>query len=335
MTKTATGVNTDWHCRVCGGSGRFESYWAHEQLRRLDEVFEYRLCPDCGCLQIAEIPDDLGRYYGSDYYSMREPPQYGWLTRALLRASNHYQSGRFNPVGAWVAWRYPFHALAALRPLRLSHDARILDVGCGRGVLLQALQSIGFKRLLGVDPFIARDLDLGGGLQVRRAELAELAASAATNGADGAFDVVMFHHSLEHIDDESGVLRAAHAVLAPGGHCIVRIPTVDSYAWRHYGVDWSELCPPYHLTLHSRRSIVLLVERCGFQVMSVKDDSNQLQFWGSEQCRRGIALMRDGAVTPLPGQFTDRELRGFERRALALNRRGDGDLITVYLKHAV
>jgi hypothetical protein len=33
------------------------------------EMFTYILCEGCGCLQIAEIPPDLGRFYPSHYYS--------------------------------------------------------------------------------------------------------------------------------------------------------------------------------------------------------------------------------------------------------------------------
>jgi hypothetical protein len=84
--------------------------------------------------------------------------------------------------------------------------------------------------------------------------------------------------------------------------------------------------------LHSRDSIVLLAERCGFEVIRMNDDSDTFQFWGSEQCQRGIPLMRRGTLEPESGQFTPSELRNFARRAAELNRQHDGDQIVVYLK---
>lgn len=312
-------------CRICGGAGPFRSYRVREMMFGLGESFDYALCPDCGCLQIAAIPDDMSRYYGAGYYSFGPRPAQHGVGAALVRARNRALAGRADPVG-WLVGRFrPYRALASLRPLRLAPDARIVDVGCGGGELLLALQSAGFSALLGVDPFIAHDLNLGGGLVVRRAELPAVS---------GPFDLVMFHHSLEHIDDPHTVLRAAHDALVPRGRCLVRIPTVSSFAWRHYGVDWCALDAPRHLVLHSTQSIRLLAERCGFTVHDIVCDSDAFQFWGSEQYRRGIALMRPGCndIVPAPGVFIPAELRAFGRHAVRLNRANDGDQIAVYLE---
>jgi len=300
----------------------------------LDESFEYRLCFGCGCLQITDVPTDLGRYYGSGYYSMGERSCHSPLAAILIRARNRHLSRRFDPLGAWLARLRPFLALSSLRPLKIARDARIVDVGCGSGELLKALQSAGFTRLFGVDPFVARDIDLGGGLMVKRAELADLVDQPDQSSS---FNLVMFHHSLEHIDNPAISLRAAWKALLPGGYCIVRIPTVSSYAWRYYGVDWCALDAPRHLMLHSRCSIALMAASCGFEILGSADDSTAFQFWGSEQYRRGIALMRPGChdILPAPGEFTSEEFRSFRQRAAELNRERDGDQIIVYLRRPV
>ena len=293
----------------------------------LHESFDYVLCQACGCLQIVEVPADLSRYYGEGYYSFGARPARHGPGAALVRARNRSLAGRVDPLGWALAKLRPFLALASLRRLRLRPDTSIVDVGCGSGELLLALQSAGFRRLLGVDPFIAHDFDLGGGLQVRRADLRAL---------QGPVDLVMFHHSLEHIGDQRGALQAAHDVLAPRGRCVVRIPTVSSYAWRHYGVDWCALDAPRHLYLHSKHSIRLLAGACGFEVQDIDCDSTAFQFWGSEQYRRNIALMRSDCndIVPAPGAFSQAELRDFSRRAGQLNRECEGDQIIVYLARA-
>ena len=80
----------------------------------------------------------------------------------------------------------------------------------------------------------------------------------------------------------------------------------------------------------------MLAESCGFYVDRIIDDSVAFQFWGSEQCQRGLNLVHPGgsSITMMPGQFSRKELRAFERRAAALNRQGDGDTIAVYLRVA-
>jgi SAM-dependent methyltransferase len=315
-----------FRCRICDGVGPFQTYRVREMMFALGERFDYALCAACGCLQIVEIPTDLSRYYGAGYYSFGPRATPGRVGEALSRARNRHLVGRTDPLGWVLAKLRPFRALASLKPLQLAHDARIVDVGCGSGELLLALRSAGFTRLLGIDPFIERELDLGGGLRVLRAELGSLPNSS--------FDLVMFHHSLEHIGDEHAALQAAHGLLVPGGRCMVRIPTVSSYAWRHYGVDWCALDAPRHLVLHSTHSIRLLADRCGFRVTSISDDSTSFQFWGSEQYRRDIPLMRRGCndIVPAPGAFLPSQLRDYVRLADQLNRQRDGDQIVVELQ---
>jgi len=327
MSTDSASIPSGFRCRVCSSAGPFEAHRAHERMFALAEPFDYLLCEACGCLQIVAVPADLARFYGPGYYSFSGRAPAGGVGAALVRARNRYLSGQTDPLGWLLAKRRPFLALASLRPLRLRRDARIVDVGCGGGELLLALQSAGFTRLLGVDPFVPNDLDLGGGLQVKRAEVQTLA---------GPFDLVMFHHSLEHIGDQQVALQAAQRALVPGGRCVVRIPTVSSWAWRHYGVDWCALDAPRHLYLHSTSSIRQLAERCGFDVKGINYDSTSFQFWGSEQYQRRIALMRRGCndIVPAPGVFSDAELRDYARRAEQLNRERDGDQIVVYLQRA-
>lgn len=319
-----TASSIAFRCRICEHAGAFRVFRPREMMFGSGEVFDYVLCPACGCLQIAEVPDDLARHYGEGFYSYGGWQRRDGLAAALLRARNRYLAGDANPLGWAMARARPFTALASLRRLQLARDARIVDVGCGGGELLLALQSAGFESLLGVDPFVAEDIDLGGGLQVRRCEL---------NAVEGDFDLVMFHHSLEHIVDSVGALHAARRLLAPGGRCIVRIPTVSSHAWRHYGTDWCALDAPRHIVLHSVDSIRGMAGRCGFVVEKIVSDANGYQFWGSEQFRRGIATMRPGSqdIAPAPGVFAPAELKAFERRAKALNAADDGDQIAVYL----
>lgn len=312
-------------CRVCGGTAS-EPFAPREMMFGSGEVFDYFRCRDCGCLQIVDIPEDLSRHYGPGYYSYAGPPRHYGLRARLVRSRDRYLAGDADPLGWAVSMFKPYLALASLRPLGLARDARIVDVGCGGGELLLAMQRAGFTRLVGVDPFVAADLDLGGGLQVRRARLGEVVGL-------GERDLVMFHHSLEHVVDPRADLQAAHRLLVPGGRCIVRIPTVSSLAWREYGVDWCGLDAPRHLHLHSVDSIRRLATQAGFLVRSVVSDSTAFQFWGSEQYRRGIALMTPGsnAIAPAPGAFTKAQLREFARRAGAANRRNDGDQIVVTL----
>lgn len=101
---------------------------------------------------------------------------------------------------------------------------RILDLGCSSGALGAALKARQPAEVTGVerDPGYARDaarrLDrvIEGDL-----ERLDLAAEAA-----GPFDCVIAADVLEHLRDPWTVLRAAAALLAPGGTTVVSLPNV-------------------------------------------------------------------------------------------------------------
>ena len=58
-------------CPVCH-KGAELSFQAKDWNRKVSgETFDYHRCPDCGLIFLSNVPDDLGAYYGNEYY--REP----------------------------------------------------------------------------------------------------------------------------------------------------------------------------------------------------------------------------------------------------------------------
>lgn len=91
--------------------------------------------------------------------------------------------------------------------------SRVLDVGCGSGEFLLALDGVG-ARVAGVDPAPA---------MLSRARMLVPSADLRPAGAeslpwpDGAFDVVMAVNALQFADDPVAALRELARVTAPGG----------------------------------------------------------------------------------------------------------------------
>ncbi|WP_321906125.1 methyltransferase domain-containing protein [Paraburkholderia tropica] len=77
------------------------------------------------------------------------------------------------------------------------------------------------------------------------------------------YDFIMVHHSFEHMAEPKDVLGSLHRILQPTGQLILRIPLVDSHAWRNYGVHWVQLDAPRHFFLHTVRSVQLLCDKAG------------------------------------------------------------------------
>lgn len=124
----------------------------------------------------------------------------------------------------------PQRPLHELNPARLGYvservrlrDATVLDVGCGAGLLSEAMAREGaLVTALDLAPElidVARLHLLESGLQVdyRLVSVEELAAQAP-----GSFDAITCMEMLEHVPDPGSVLRACASLLRPGGKLFV------------------------------------------------------------------------------------------------------------------
>ena len=327
MSETST-------CRACAATAFVATHDAPDTMYGTGESFPYGECAGCGSLTLLDAPDDFAPYYPPDYLSMTvDPASLGVapttaitaVSRSMLRGRGFAGTvGRFVPVRRVQTMVTILDSVARVPGAR---PRRVLDVGSGSGMVPLAVSLAGDVEVLGIDPFASGDRRLG--------EHAELRA-VTLDGVTGRFDLVMLHHSLEHMLDPLDALRAATALLEPGGVVLVRVPTASSWAWREYRTDWIQLDPPRHVWIPSRPGLVALAGRAGLRIVATHDDSNEFQFWGSEQARAGLALTdpRSHFVDTRASRFTPRDLRDFRRRSRDLNRALDGDQTVVYLRAA-
>jgi len=314
-------------CRICNNSAGNTPYSVREMMFGLRERFDYFQCGQCQCLQINEVPADLSRYYPENYYSYQAPPVTADNpVKALLKRHRAAAGlGRGNLMQRLLATVYrPPDYYRWFRRIGLGLDSSVLDVGCGIGHLLLRMRKDGFTALTGADPFLPESIFYPNGVTVLNNELSQL---------DGRFDCIMLHHSFEHMPHPLQALQEIARLLKHDRHALVRIPVASSYAWRHYREDWVNLDAPRHLFLHSLESMRLLAEQAGLKTAAVVFDSDEGQFWGSEQYRRDIPLRapRSRAENPADSLFSNTEIRAFRRKAARLNNNNDGDMACFYL----
>ena len=316
-------------CRICGTSADHTVYRVREMMYELDEDFLYFQCVQCECLQIIEFPGDVSKYYPKGYLSFSPDPSGLYrkpIERWIRRERDSYGALGKGLLGRWIEKFYPApEDLKALTRIPLTKRSRILDVGCGSGMLLYLLREAGFSNVLGIDPHIDRDIKYENGLRIFRQEVQEV---------KGSWDLIMFHHSFEHMRDPLKVLQSVSRLLAADGCCLIRIPVVSSFAWENYGVHWVQLDAPRHFFLHSLNSLRTLAMREKFHLEDIVFDSDEFQFWGSEQYKQGISLRSNRSHSVNPGQsiFSQKQMDGFQERAKRLNRDARGDQAAFYLK---
>jgi SAM-dependent methyltransferase len=224
-----------------------------------DGPFEVMECSNCEygetLPQLTEA--ELAHYYPTEYFDFwgySDQPATGWLS-ALL--------GRFR---RWSAARQYAH-----QPYRLDgiEPSRMLDVGCGSGSLLEHFSGRGFEAY-GIDPS------------------AESVAAATKRGAQvhhgtlndqpwpqGYFGLITFQHALEHVTNPVDSLKAAAALLEPGGLLVIDVP--NWACWQRkllFGSRWHPLELPRHLQHFSPQAFRELASLLGLEVRNLGTTSN-------------------------------------------------------------
>ena len=59
-------------CRICGNEKRNTVYSVKEMEFGTKEEFAYFECAHCGCVQILEIPGNMGSYYPENYFAFKK-----------------------------------------------------------------------------------------------------------------------------------------------------------------------------------------------------------------------------------------------------------------------
>ncbi|MFN3594144.1 MAG: bifunctional 2-polyprenyl-6-hydroxyphenol methylase/3-demethylubiquinol 3-O-methyltransferase UbiG [Thiobacillaceae bacterium] len=179
-----------------------------------------------------------------------------------------------------------FKPLHDINPLRLDWidrlvglaDKRVVDVGCGGGILAEAMAGRG-ARVTGIDLSekalkVARLHLLESGRQV---DYRLLSAEALAEEAAESFDVVTCMEMLEHVPDPASTVAACARLAKPGGW--VFLSTINrnpkSYLFAIVGAeyvldllprgthDWARFIKPSELAAHARRAGLDPVEITG------------------------------------------------------------------------
>lgn len=222
-------------CIACG-TGEFG-------ITRLDDThLSLRTCKHCGTSETCPKPDpaSLEAHYSENYYGT-DNVKFVPIVEAFVGWMNRKRAARV-------------HALVAGR-------ARILEVGCGRGLLLHQLAQLGHD-CHGTErsALAARRASQTQGLHIYTQPLEECPF-------DGhSFDAAILWHVLEHLDDPQKTLALIARLLKPKGVVYLEVPNLASLQSRTSGKNWFHLDPEHHLYHFSPVGLHRLLETSGFQI---------------------------------------------------------------------
>ncbi|SEQ36324.1 bifunctional 2-polyprenyl-6-hydroxyphenol methylase/3-demethylubiquinol 3-O-methyltransferase UbiG [Giesbergeria anulus] len=127
----------------------------------------------------------------------------------------------------WWDTESEFRPLHQINPLRLDwihglvslQGQRVLDVGCGGGILADAMARKGAE-VLGID-LATKSLRVAQlhalEAQTPNVSYQEISAEALAEQEPGSFDVVTCMEMMEHVPDPASIVRACAQLVKPGG----------------------------------------------------------------------------------------------------------------------
>lgn len=245
-------------CYLCGETGQVLYRDVKDRIAQCPGTWDLRRCPTCELLWIdpLPLPKDIGLAY-EGYFTHDTIAFTGDipLRRRSDRVKRAYLCRKFgypNPpksladqiLGCLLMLAPSRSQYVDASVLHLHHRPgrpRMLDVGCGSGVAISLLQSLGWDvEGLDFDPVVvqhARDV----GLRVHLGSLGE------QRYPDATFDAVTMSHVIEHVHDPIAVIRECVRVLKPGGTLVILTPNAASWGHRMFKASWLYLDPPRHL----------------------------------------------------------------------------------------
>ena len=227
---------------MCGAEGELK-FSQRDYSCGLAGEFGQRWCEQCGVFFLSPRPDEES---SGDYY---------------LKSYAPYQKaadGIAERVGRWLGISQYRQKLVR----GLVADGRILDVGCGNGEFLDALDGRWEKFAMDVEEhaqFASPVRFFEGRIDRDRPDL------------DG-LDVITLWHVFEHLYHPRKALAHLREMLRPGGFLVVAVPEPACLERRLFGRYWIGWDPPRHVATYSSKSIEALFEGAGLRLVAARPD---------------------------------------------------------------
>ena len=209
-------------CPVCGSRSAVYLHtmrFALPDASPLPVCYDVVVCLSCGC---SFADSDASEENYADYYR-----EYSKYEDSTVATGN----------GCQPADRIRLEELACSIERYVTQSARIVDVGCANGGLLKSLWRLGYMNLTGLDPSPACVRELrAAGLNAYEFSVASLLGLSTK--FNGAFDLVVLSHVIEHVFDVRALLASLIKMLAADGKIYIEVPDAARYTTMGY--------PPYY-----------------------------------------------------------------------------------------
>jgi 2-polyprenyl-3-methyl-5-hydroxy-6-metoxy-1,4-benzoquinol methylase len=201
-------------------------------------------CSACSFAFVSELPVD------PEFYRRLYSYPYDWATE--LRVNGKHR----------------VHEHARRSILRVCAGGRLLDVGAAMGAFMRVME----------DRFTVEGVEIHEGPAAFARSLGYTVRTGSFLEADleSGYDVISFIDVLEHLPEPAAIMKKAFGLLNPGGVLFIKVPNYKAQLLkqriaRQIGLSKVGIMANYaHINHFSARSLRLLLNRSGFDVLSLQ-----------------------------------------------------------------
>jgi 2-polyprenyl-3-methyl-5-hydroxy-6-metoxy-1,4-benzoquinol methylase len=271
------------HCSFCGSANRNVAFkdvqdWS---FYCAPGKWTYWDCIDCGSLYLDPRPKEAyihkayTKYYTHESLSANLldslklrlkneiiAKKYGVKLRPNLCLPNFFRFflGCFNDI---ISEPY------GIPTLKLGSKGRIVDVGCGSGLVLSIAKEYGWD-VLGLE------FDEAAAKAANKKNIPVLLGGyEGLNEYSASFDIIYCSHVLEHVYRPKEMLLIFKKALKKDGKLLLCLPNSQSFLRGIYGLSWRGIEAPRHIVIPSINSLVRYLNEIGF---STQVDVNRKPF---------------------------------------------------------
>ena len=147
--------------------------------------------------------------------------------------------------------------------------ARMLEIGCGAGILLQEAWRHGWYA-----DAVELSTELAAVARGNNPEAQIITGDIQTLEPAGTpYDVVLSLDVLEHVLEPMAMIENCREFLKPGGLLLLQTPNTRSLRGRIQAAKWDMLDPDQHLNLFSPDALRVLLTTVGFEILEMSTAS--------------------------------------------------------------
>jgi len=225
-------------CSLCGNDN-FNLYLKVSVNKNFIYIVK---CVNCGLIFQNPLLSDKERseYYAKDYF------EHGYLDKK-------------NQMGL-----YDKATLLLERLLKYCDKGKLLDIGAASGAYVRVAIDKGWEAYgIELSPLAVAFAKDYWKVDLIQGTLEE------TNFQKNFFDTIILVHTLEHLPDPLKTLEEIKRILKRTGRLYVSVPNIASYKAKKLGEKWWALKPAEHLFFFSPKTLKLLFQKAGFEIIRI------------------------------------------------------------------